>query len=401
MKIRILFSFLILIILVETTSAAILGVSPGNLNYERVLRGGYAERNIRVTFGSDELVMVSLEPRGQISSWLNFSQSEFEISKENSQLITVSVSPPEDMPNGNYTGYLRLFVDAIDSPTEDGMATGFVKTVLDVAILVEVTDIEYVDCRARNFYVESVEQGDDIVFSVDVLNKGNIRLKPLVEIEIWDNEMLNLIDTSSIRGEEITPTQEKKLSFKFPSRYLDKMQYWAEFSVIECLASDFLTFDILEPGELRAKGIIKGIYTTLWTEVRETVPIEIEFENIGEKNVVARFKGEISLGGRIIRLLESEEIIVPESGTENFTFFFTPEDPGRHIITGRVFYDKKKTFESAAIMNVEKRGVDPAFLTLFIYGIAILTLIFLIYSIRKEKRRYLKKFEFLLKKHEK
>jgi len=399
MKKIFLFVF-IFFFLVELTNASILGVSPGNINFEDVLRGGYAERIVYVSLGSEEEVRVLLEPRGEVADWLNFSEEEFWVSKDSPKNLLVSVLPPEDIPNGNYTGHIRFSVDPLSSDIEEGRAVGVIRTVIDVTINVEVTDIQYLDCRARNFQISTIEQGEDIVLSVDVLNRGNVRLRPRVEAEIWDQDMLTLIDTFSERGEEIFPTREETLIFKISSQNLEIMQYWTEISVIDCLDSEFLTFDVLEPGALRSEGRLKKIYSTLWTKVEETIPIHAEFENIGEKNVLARFTGEITLGGRVIQILESEEIFVNSGEAENFTFFFTPENPGRHIISGRVFYDRKRTFESSTVVNVEGSRFRENILMIFIYSASILIILFLLYKIKIEKKKHVQKFESLIRKNE-
>ena len=43
---------------------------------------------------------------------------------------------------------------------------------------------------------------------------------------------------------------------------------------------------------------------------------------------------------------------------EDFNIFFTPEEQGRYVISGRVVYNKKLTFEKSSILNVQPSEED-------------------------------------------
>jgi len=120
-------------------------------------------------------------------------------------------------------------------------------------------------------------------------------------------------------------------------------------------------------------------------------------ENIGEKSVYAQFKGEISLEDKIIELIQNDEkALVPLGEETNFQFYFTPRKPGRYIVSGRVFYDSKRTYEKSAIINVKPRGLNlHSFIIPLIYTILIIAIIILLYKIRKERKSYQIKLRFL------
>jgi len=150
-----------------------------------------------------------------------------------------------------------------------------------------------------------------------------------------------------------------------------------------------LTFDVLEEGALKAEGILLKIIGRVWTDIGETIPIFAEFKNTGEKNIDAQFKGKITYEGKIIQILESEKITVPISEIANFTFYTTPKKAGKYIASGRVFYDKKRTFESSTIINVKPKKFGLKQILINVVYLSLMILIgFLIYKIRKEKRRY-------------
>lgn len=379
-----------LLLLVQITSAANVGVSPAKINFENVLRGGYAERPITVTIDSDIATTIEIETYGDTADWINFSSESLSVSKGNPLRIAVSTSPPSDTPNGNYTAFLRIKSSKLGDSVED-KATGLVIPTLDVYIITQVTDQEIVDCFASNFKISNAEQGDDLIFEFDVENRGNVKIKPEATMDIWDQSSTNLIDQKDFYTTEITPTKKDQFKFKVSSKDLDIGQYWVDVAVPDCYSSDTLTFDVLEEGALYAAGSLQKIIVEPWADVGDIVSIAANFKNTGEKPLEAKFKGQITYDNKIIQLLESDEpLFVPIGGQDNFQFYFTPQKAGRYIISGRVFYDSKQSYEQSAVLNINPESYAKVFLKTLSYIILILVIIILLYKIRKERRSYLK-----------
>lgn len=378
-----------IIILSGIISAAQIGISPSQANFKNVLRGGYSERTITISTNSETTNFVEIIPRGEILKWLNFSETNFEISKDNPHILKISVSPPEDMPNGNYTGYLRVKTNPENKNTRINHATSNILPVVDLFVNVEVTDQEYFECMAGSFEVESVEEGEDIIFKANVRNMGNTRINPEIRINIWDSNQIQIIKSETFSEITVIPTTEEEITINVESLDLKIDQYWVDISAIDCYASQTLTFDILEEGSLKANGFLNKIITSPWIYSGDTTLIEAIFINDGEKSVGASFKGKITSGDRTIQLIESEKINVPISEEEIFQFYFTPQIPGKYIVSGRVYYDNKKTFEKSAIINVQQSGINLKTIgKLAIYIILFSGILFLLYKINKEKRIY-------------
>jgi len=386
---RMFLLFVVSLTIINFVNAANLGVSPASLRYENVLRDGYSERSIVISIDSDEPIKVFLEPRGDIGTWLNFSDNNFSVSRDNLQKITVSVSPPGDTPNGNYSGFLRISTSNLGEGVE-GHAVGIIKSTLDLVIDVEVVDVEIRDCGVVSINAISSEIGDDLVFNLDIVNNGNVRIKPRVVVDIWDQDQINILKSVDYSDKEILPTTQDRVSFKTSSTDLEIGQFWADVSVLECLSSSFITFDVLEEGALKADGLLLRILTRPNASVGETVPIEVTFKNTGEKEVSAQFKGSVSKDGRVVQVLESLPSLVSVGEIEKFSFFFTPEDDGKYVISGRVFYSSKKTFESSTTIDVfRNKKSSLRFLLVSIYVVFAILILFLYYKIRKERRRFL------------
>ncbi len=381
------------IILLNIVSGANIGISPARVYFEEVLRGGYSEQEVTITTNSEEPISVTIKPRGEIEDWLNFSKKEFNVSKNSPYRLVISVKPPVDMPNGNYTGFLKVSTSSFGKPIEKH-ATGLIRTTLDLFLEVEVTDIEIKKCRISNFEVQSAEKGDPIIFLMDVENQGNTRIKPRIEIDIWDQEQIEVVKNIGHSGEEVIPTKTKDIMVKVPSNDIEIGQYWAEITSLDCSGSQTLTFDVLEIGALKAEGELSNILTKTWIDVDETTDIKVLFKNTGEKAVNARFKGKINKGDKIIDILESEQTNVLIDESKDFIFYFTPKESGRYVVSGRVFYDSKRTYEKSSVINVRKKGLTlNSFIMPLVYLVLIILISVLLYKIRKEKKSYLNKLE--------
>src|SRR3989344_5680602 len=128
-------------------------------------------------------------------------------------------------------------------------------------------------------------------------------------------------------------------------------------------------------------GELTEIINKPWAYTNETVQITAKFQNSGKRSVTARFKGTIRLDDKIVKLIETEEIIVPVGETADFDIFFVPEIPGRYTINGRAVYNKKLTFEKGTVLNVNPAAEEKivkkfSFLPLLIYIAIIMTIFF-------------------------
>ncbi len=390
------FTIILALLLFPLINAVNIGISPASISYPKVLRGGYSERSVLISTDSLEPVDVEVNPSGEIANWLNTSVKNFNVTKNQPNRLKVIIIPPSDIPNGNYTGFLRFKTISFVNPKE-GQAVGTIIPALDLAINTEIVDTEIIQCGVYSFKVQSVEKGDDVVFDLDILNSGNVILSPKIKVDIWDKDQIEIVKSQEFKGKKILPTTSSTISSRMKSENLETGQYWAEVSAIDCYSSKLLTFDILKEGALKAEGVLLDINVKKNAEIGETVPIIARFQNKGQKEVDAQFRGKVSLGDKIIQILESEKVNVPISEVNRFSFYFTPKNSGKYTISGNVFYSGKKTFESSAIIDVMSGGIRlSSFLMPAVYTLLISLIIILFYKINKQRKRYqdrLKRFK--------
>ncbi len=369
---------------IPNTEAVGVGVSPATLHFGNMLREGYAEGYFYVSVGTDDFVTVSVSPRGEIAEWLEFPDgAQFEVNKVNQKRFKVVIKPPADVANGVYSGVITFTTAPLGSV--EGAVGSAIQASVEARITIEITDLQFLKCKVKNFEIKSTEENQPILISVRVQNEGNVRVKPEVSVVVWNQRQDEVVKSFNLKtSENVLPTTEKDFFFSPSSEDLGISQYWADLSVSPCEDSKLLTFDIVEPGSLALDGIFKTILTKVWVDIGEITPVTAVFQNVGEAAVKAKFRGNVELNGRVVQLLETEEVVVDVGETTNLTTFFTPKGPGRYIIRGRIYYGNKQTFENTGIINV--LGTVINWPLIIVYSLIVLLLIFIIYKLSRRRK---------------
>ena len=388
-KTKIMVFALLFLVFVYSVNAVSIGISPGRVRFENVLREGYSERVVTISTGSDEELIAAFKPGGEIKDWIRLepNATTFSLTKGNPYRLKIIVQPPSDIRIGNYSGNIEFITEGVGGAA--GRAGAFIKTAVTLLINTEVTGREIIKCRAGAFSFDDGEVGFPFEFSYTIINDGNVRLKPVITLDVWDQLQEKLLLTESAIGNEVLPTTERKISSTL-SNSLNEGQYWINMNIDECKASSLLTFSVVEKGGIIDKGELISIINKPWAYTNEPIQITAKFQNSGKRSVTAKFKGAIRLEDKIVRLIETDEVIVPAGEIADIDIFFAPELPGRYTLTGRAIYNKKLTFEKGTVLNVNQAPEEIAkkfsFLPLLIYVAIIVTILFIVRRIIKEKR---------------
>ncbi len=389
-----IFALLILVLILGPTVVygISIGVSPSKLSFPDMLAGGYSEKTVTVSTNFEENLTAHYTVEGNIKEWIRFEPNEtiFVFSKAVPYKPKIIVEPPNNIRNGTYSGNIYFVTDYIGNV--ESRAGGIVKVAVGFNINVDITNKEISRCKGGGLDLKDNEVGYPIELRFTVTNEGNVRIKPKVSVDIWDQLQENIVLSREITSDEVLPTITRNI-FKGIPINLDIGQYWATVSVPECGVSDLLTFSIVEKGAIIDKGVLNQITNSVWAFVNEPIEIKADFRNTGERAVFARFKGTVKLDDKIVKILETEEIEVPAGEKADLTAFFIPEQPGRYVISGKVIYNKKFTFEKGSILNVNPnpetaKGLNfGKFFPLIVYLIIVITIIFILRKIIKEKRK--------------
>ena len=375
---------LMMVVAAIEANAVSVGVTPGTLGFKNMLRNGYAEDEVTVTINTEENTTAKAVARGAIKDWVNFSADFFSVSKASPYPLKIIIMPPSDVPNGDYSGTITIETSPLGTSVAEGSAGATVKAAVNVLASINIIDVVYERCTVKGFSIMNIEKGEPLEISAVILNNGNVRINPRITVDIWDQDRANKVDMLDYNDQEILPTTTGYIKIR-ANNSLGIGQYWAEIKAEECQASDVLTFDVMEPGSLSAMGLLRRIYNKPFAFIGDDVEIVATFINTGQKAVSAKFRGNIKLGSSIAKELESYPNEVPVGESTNFTMHFTPQKEGRYIISGRVIYDNKRSFEGSSVLTVTKREEENVWLYASYFVIALI-IVFLLWKIRRTKK---------------
>ena len=391
MKKAICIALIVFVLLAGSANAISIGISPGRVQYANLLPGGYAQREITLSTNSEDAISGHFTVAGDIKEWVEFDPdtNEFEISRGNPHRIRVIVRPPSDLRNGNYAGSIEFITDSIGGI--GGRAGNIVKAAVILLVDAQVGGDEVIKCRAGGVFIRDAEIGFPLEFGASVINDGNVRLNPTLSLTIWDQLQEKIVMEHTAISRMILPTTQADLTERAENK-LDAGQYWADMSADECDTRSTRTFSVVEKGGIADNGDLIGIFNKPWATVGETVEIVARFRNMGTRSVNAKFKGNIKLDGKIVKVIDTDEIIVLPGEVGEFSVFFTPPESGRYSLTGRAVYNNKLTFEKGGILNVEVppeegRSRFQAAIPLVLFLAIALIILYLLRKILKERRR--------------
>ncbi|MDD5086413.1 MAG: hypothetical protein PHV16_01545 [Candidatus Nanoarchaeia archaeon] len=388
-KSRIFILILLIILCPLLVDALGIGISPGTVSFDKMLKGGYAERTVKISTNSEETLIARFDVNGDMAQWIRFEpeSKKFNISLSEPYELKIIIEVPEDARNDIYTGTIDFVGEGFGDIS--GRAGGFVNPAVRLMMSTTVSDEQIKSCNSGAFSFQDIEVGFPLELSMLVKNTGNVRINPLIIYDIWDQSQEKIIMSGEFRYPEVLPTTERRITRSIPNE-LEIGQYWANVSTDECGASSLLTFSVVERGAIADKGILEMIKIKTWASVYEPIEVNAIFRNDGSRTVYAKFKGDIKIDNRIVKVIETEEVAVSSNERQEFITYFTPEFPGRYIVSGRVIYNQKLTYEKAAVLNITPAEAgETSIIPLIIYIIIIITIIFLIRKIimTKNKRK--------------
>src|SRR3989338_3820282 len=322
MKKAICIALIVFVLLAGSANAISIGISPGRVQYANLLPGGYAQREITLSTNSEDAISGHFTVACDIKEWVEFDPdtNEFEISSGNPHSIRVIVRPPSDLRNGNYAGSIEFITDSIGGI--GGRAGNIVKAAVILLVDAQVGGDEGIKCRAGGFFIRDAEIGFPLEFGASVINDGHVRLNPTLSLTIWDQLQEKIVMEHTAISRMILPTTQADLTERAENK-LDAGQYWADMSADECDTRSTRTFSVVEKGGIADNGDLIGIFNKPWATVGETVEIVARFRNMGTRSVNAKFKGNIKLDGKIVKVIDTDEIIVLPGEVGEFSVSIT------------------------------------------------------------------------------
>ncbi|GEM_PF-1126897 len=374
-------------VLIAAPAVLAIGLSPASVHIEGILRGGYAETSFKVYNTEAEPLLFSFKVEGDLKQWASvYPQNTFLVPSRQSQAVRVVIQPPLDAANGVYNGSLALEAGAEKQYTGSGTGAA-IHTGVQGRIIVNVTDKEQYDLAVLAVETGAVEERNPIVVKVNFENRGNVRAKPQVKVEVRDRRgaLVKSLENSDF---EVLPTRSDWLELKLPTEDLVPGEYSVTISILvkgQQVFSRTLPAEILEIGSLNRKGELSELTAPATAEVGSFVKIEATFNNTGSLATTAKLTGEVSLDGAVVAPIASDELSVAPGEQAKLAAFFKPTQVGRHVAKVSVLYSRKKTGEKQVQVDVTTAGgqqTGGGLLYIALGALALLLVAVTLYALR-------------------
>lgn len=383
-----------------------LGASPAWLSFESVLPGGYAEASVLISNPRDQSASVTATVKG--SQWIsatmaisNKTSNRTENKTDNVMVLPahgtarliVTVTPPADAEPGNYSANVVLSTMAVTGGASGGASSSLALR-MAVPVTISVASNEQPSCILGGVSIPDFERGESLQLRYAIKDDGNTRISPVGMLTVKDAEGSEVyVATVDVQGEQATlPTRTNEYLFvATPS--LAVGTYNARLSINQCGKARETTFSVVAPGTLKSSGS----FTALSSEENSTqdsiLPVTADFRNSGERVVTAKFSGVVVKDGEVVKVLESDPLLVSPGKGVTFQSFFSPTAPGNYTVRGSIVYEGKRTEERSFTISVTDTqtsgwtgnlSVTGATLLFFIV-IALIVLLVLIQNRRQRK----------------
>jgi hypothetical protein len=353
------------LILASQASAISIGAGPSTIDFNKVLRGGYAEEQITVSTSGSEDLTCTVDYTGDMKEWFAVEGGNSFILPANSRVdLKVSMKVPTDAALGRHEG--AIYIKSAPTASVMSGAGLIVGAGIKIKVSSDVSEVETVSYRLEGVSVANTETGYPLKFTTTLKNTGNVAIKPEVKIDVYDDLSRTLKKSTTYTApKDLLPTQSMPLVVEVPSNGLEVGAYTATVNVGD--EEQSLTFNLLEKGTLALTGVMKNLaLNKIWIETGETAKITGQIENTGQIMIQdAKLTVEVYLideeykTQKLVKVFQGDETLnVPVGETIDLSAYFIPSTPGRYLIEGVVIYGGKKTQPKSTILNVIGRPAN-------------------------------------------
>lgn len=373
-----------LLAIAPSACAAGIGVSPPTLSYEKVLKGGTAQEQFTIFNSADADVYYDVRVEG--NDWFSFEPSSpVKVPAKGSVRVNAIVNPPGDTANGVYNCTVYVEPSEVNVTEGEGAVMGILPAI-GITTSIEVTGEQILAGNVYKISVENNEIGKPIRFKIGFANTGNVRAEPKIDIDI-------LKDTKAIetlkKSDEIIPGAAKEITVEWSGK--DIGDYTAKVNVIldgKLLSEKDLKFKVLERGALTCKGEIVEIKAPKEVSGGKPAKIEVGFKNTGSIALEAKIKGDVILNRELVKVIESEPVLIEVGETALLTAYLNPEEPGDYLIDGDVIYEGKKAAMNQITISVKSAEASGMSMNIILFsGLALIVAMILIFVIKKRFKK--------------
>jgi archaellum component FlaF (FlaF/FlaG flagellin family) len=373
-----------LLAIAPSASAAGVGVSPPALSYEKVLKGGTAQEQFTIFNSADADVYYDIRVEG--NDWFSFEPNPpVKVPAKGNVKVNAIVNPPGDTANGVYNCTVYVEPSGVNVTAGEGAVMGILPAI-GITTSIEITGEQILAGNVYKISVESNEIDKPIRFKIGFANTGTVRAEPETSINILkDTKVMETLKKS----DEIIPGEAKEITVEWIGK--DIGDYTGNVNVIldgKLLSEKDLKFKVLERGALTCKGEIVDVKVPKKVSVGMPAKIEVGFKNTGSIALEAKIKGDVILNHELVKVIESEAVLIEVGKTETLTAYLNPEKPGDYLIDGDVVYEGKKAKISQITISAKSAEASGMNMNIILFsGLALIAAVILIFATKRRLRK--------------
>lgn len=307
---------------------------------------------------TDTSLLCQVSVEGDVADWIELETDSFTLEGGRYRL-PVRVTVPNAMPNGVYTGRMRI---RVVSTSADVGGTGMnLIPGLSVRVNVNVIGEEGLWFRVLRVAVYNAKEGDPIKTEVTLKNNAAKSINPTVTLTALSHDKRKSYSTLSLSREAVAALSRETITTYVPSMGMEPGLYRMNFRIIyggdELWDSEeiFYVLDATKSLPVSNKSdsgeptvIIHGVLEEAVVSIAnpvlgEDVEVEADFRNIGEVPLDAMLRVDIIKDGRVVSSQKgaSEYLEVGDSTKMGLTY--RPAEAGEYTVRVWIEYSGLRT----------------------------------------------------------
>jgi hypothetical protein len=338
---------------VDRSRADGIGISPAVITYPNTMRGVTYTANLTLSNTSETTTNeFVITPVGGVADWMEVQRrddssdgSTVRVEPESSVQVAVLLTVPATAANGSYTGALDIISSEVDLELGEGSGSAVqIGGLVDVAV--EVVGDQRRSARVGDMYVEPAEVGMLQRFNAVVENNGNVRVEPLLEVDILRDGVV--VEQLSSQGtmNPVFPNASGTTFVEWDTAEQTVGGYQAAFRVIDVagsepveLGSTIVDFRLEQLGTFTREGTFDAFVVLGEPQAGGLTNVEATFTNSGQITSRAVASVEIYLDGELVDTAVSLERSTRPGETAKIVLPISTADFGEYRLVGTVNYE--------------------------------------------------------------
>ncbi len=371
-----------LVVAVGISRADGIGISPAVITYPDTMRGVTYTANLTLSNTSDTTANeFEITPIGDIAEWIELQRrddagdaSKVLVEPESSVQVSVLLTVPPTAANGSYSGALDIISAEVDTDLGGGSgAMVQIGGLVDLAV--EVIGDQRREARVGDMYVEPAEVGMLQRFNAVVENSGNIRVEPLLEVDILRNG--EVVEQLSSQGTmtPVFPNTSDTTFVEWDTAEQTVGDYQAEFRVIDIagsepmeLGSAVVEFRLEQLGTFTREGTFDSLVVLGAPQLGALTNVEATFTNTGLITSRAVASIEVYLDGELVDTTTSLERATRPGETAKIVLPVPTREHGEYRLVGTVNYEGLVTEPREVVFRIEAPSSARTWLDWLVIG---------------------------------